>query len=307
MRIVFMGTPGFASVSLERLYKDGHDVVGVFTQPDKPRNRGMKVSFSPVKEVALAHGSKVYQPISIRDGMAANIIRELNCEIIFVVAYGKLLPVEILNLPLYGCINIHASLLPKYRGAAPIQWAILKGETETGVTSIYMAEELDAGDVIFSKRLSIGDDETAGELHERLSIAGAELLCETLDAVSKGKAIRVPQNHSEASFAPPLSKDISPIDWTDTALNIKCKIRGLNPWPVATAQLGGEIFKVFSADISNSSATNKKPGEIVTTGHHGIEIACADATVIIKELQASGGKRMKAGEYLKGHSDLIGN
>ena len=301
MRIIFMGTPGFASESLKRLYSDGHDIAGVFTQPDKPKSRGMKVSFSPVKEVALAHGTQVYQPITLRDGSAANIIRELNCDIIAVVAYGKLLPGEVLELPPMGCINIHASLLPKYRGAAPIQWAIIKGETETGVTSMYMTEELDAGDIIYCKKLPIGDNETAGELHERLSVAGAELLSETIDALSNGAANRVPQNHDYATFAPSLKKDISPIDWTDTAFNIKCKVRGLNPWPVATAELGGTVYKIFSVNISDNTNVKKRPGDIISTGRHGIEVACADAAILIKELQAPGGKRMPAEDFLRGN------
>ena len=301
MRVLFMGTPGFAVRPLERLCDEGYDVIGVFTQPDKPRNRGMKVSFSPVKEVAVARGIEVFQPMSLRDSSVQDTIRRLNCDVIAVVAYGKLLPTEILEIPRLGCINIHASLLPKYRGAAPIQWAVLSGETETGVTSMYMAEELDAGDIIFYKSLLIGDDETSGQLHDRLGELGAELLVETLDAISRGSAVRIPQNQSEATFAPPLSKKYSPIDWTETALNIKCKVRGLNPWPVATAEINGTVYKIFSVDIGNKTENLGNPGEILTTGPQGIEIACADATVIIKELQAPGGKRMTAGEYLRGH------
>ena len=296
-----MGTPVFAAEPLKRLYSDGHDIAAIFTQPDKPRSRGMKVSFSPVKEVALAHGTQVYQPATLRDGTAADIIREVGCDIIVVVAYGKLLPGEVLELPPVGCVNIHASLLPKYRGAAPIQWAIMKGEAETGVTSMHMAQELDTGDIINCKKLLIGYDETAGELHERLSVAGAELLSETIDALYKGTASRVPQNHNDATFAPPLKKDISPIDWTDTAFNIKCKVRGLNPWPVATAELGGTVCKIFSVDIRDNISAKKRPGDIVSTGQHGIEVACADAAVLIKELQAPGGRRMPAEDYLRGN------
>jgi len=198
-----------------------------------------------------------------------------------------------------GAINIHASLLPKFRGAAPIQWAILEGEKETGVTSMFMAEELDTGDMLYTMSTPIGNDETAGELYDRLGFLGAELLGETIAAISRGEAERTPQNHDLATFAPPLTKDMSPIDWSDTAYKIKCKVRGLNPWPTATAELRGILFKVFSVDISKG-VTGKPPGELISAGNHGIEVACADGTVVIKELQAPGGKRMAAADYLRG-------
>ena len=305
MRIVFMGTPVFASLSLERLYHDWGDVVAVITQPDKPRNRGMKVSYSPVKQLAMTHGTQIYQPATLKDSSVVDIIRKLSCDIIVVVAYGRLLPRVILDLPPYGCINIHASLLPKYRGAAPIQWAILSGETETGVTSMYMTDELDAGDVIYRKKIPIGENETSGELHDRMSVAGAELLNETLAGISRGTAARLPQVHAEASYAPPLEKGISPIDWTDSALNIKRKVRALNPWPVATAKFDERVYKIFSVDIVEKKAGVLSPGEIVSAGQHGIEVDCSDAAEIIKELQAPGGKRMAACEYLKGHKELL--
>jgi len=304
MRIVFMGTPSFAAAPLERLYRDGHDIAGVFTQPDKPRHRGMKVSFSPVKELALERGTPVYQPPSLRDGQALEFLRELKSELIVVVAYGKILPREILELPPIGCINVHASLLPKYRGAAPIQWAVLNGERETGVTTMYMAEGLDTGDMLYAKTTPIGENETAGELYDRLSVLGADLLSETVNALSRGDAVRIPQNDAKATLAPPLKKDMSPIDWTDTALNIKCKVRGLNPWPVATAELApGTTYKIFSVDISDKK-TSVNPGEIISSGRDGLEIACADGTVIIKELQAPGSKRMAAADYLRGNPIL---
>jgi methionyl-tRNA formyltransferase len=303
MKIVYMGTPGFAVAPLERLYGDGRDVVGVFTQPDKPRNRGMKLSFSPVKEVAIANGTPVYQPLSLKDSGTVDILRGLKCELIVVVAYGKLLPRQVLELPSLGCVNIHASLLPRYRGAAPIQWAVLNGERETGVTSMYMDEELDAGDILYTKKTAIGDNETAEELYFRLSALGAGLLSETIYAVSRGEAVRVPQNHSEATYAPLLKKDMSPIDWTKTAQVIKCKVRGLIPWPIATTTINGAIVKVFSVEAGNK--TEKSPGEIVNAGQSGIEVACADGTVIIKELQPPGGKRMAAADYLRGHPICI--
>jgi len=300
MRIVFMGTPDFAKASLEKLYNDGHNIVGVFTQPDRPRSRGMKVTFSPVKELALSHGTPVFQPKTLKDGEAAEILRNLDCELIVAVAYGKLLPREILNIPQYGAINIHASLLPKYRGAAPIQWAILNGDKETGVTSMFMAEQLDAGDILLVGKTQIGADETAGELFQRLEILGADILSKTVAAITNGELRRVTQNHSEATYAPPLSKELSPLDWSDTAHNIKCKVRGLNPWPIATTEFKGTNYKVFSVDI-NEKKTGKQPGEIVSAGKYGLEVACADGSVIIKDLQAPGGKRMAAADHIRGN------
>lgn len=295
-----MGTPDFAAFPLERLYRDGYDVAGVFTQPDKPRNRGMKLSQSPVKELAVERGTPVFQPVSLKDEDTANLIRDLGCDLIAVVAYGRLLPDRILRIPPFGCINVHASLLPKYRGAAPIQWAVLNGEKETGVTSMYISEELDSGDIIMAARTEIGENETAGELYERLRIMSADLLSETIQAISNGLAVRIAQDSSEVTYAPMLTKGISPIDWNVTAHKIKCKVRGLNPWPVATTVINGELLKVFSVDISDT-ITGKPVGEIVSTRDGGIEIACSDGTVIIREMQAPGGKRMMAAEYIRGH------
>ena len=301
MRIVFMGTPGFAVASLERLYADGHEIVGVFTNPDKPRNRGMRLGFSSVKETAMEHGIQVHQPDSLTGGAATETIRDLKCDIVAVVAYGKLLPRDILDLPPMGCINIHASLLPKYRGAAPIQWAIINGETETGVTSMLISEKLDAGDVFLSKKTPIGAGETAGELSNRLSLMGAELLNETIAAISSGKALRTPQDHGAASYAPALKKEDSFIDWSDTALNIERKVRGLNPKPGARAEFGGADYKIFSVEIGDPKPASMEPGEVYHGVQRGLGVACADAIVTITELQAPGGKRMAASEFLKGN------
>jgi len=300
VRIVFMGTPEFAAQSLARLYADGYDIAGVFTQADKPKNRGMKLSVSPVKELALANNTAVYQPITLKDGIAANIIRELKCDLLVVVAYGKMLPKEILDIPRLGSINIHGSILPKYRGAAPIQHAVINGEPVTGVTSQYICEEMDAGDIILIKETDIGEDETSADLFERLSVFGAELLSETVDAISKGTAKRTAQNTAEVTYAPMLTKPLSPIDWTKNAKAIRNLVRGLIPWPVATMEIGGNILKVFSVEISESP-TGKAPGSIVSSGQSGIEIACADGSVTVKQVQASGGKRMSAADYLRGN------
>ncbi len=300
MRIVFMGTPDFAQKSLERLYDDGYEICGVFTQPDKPKNRGMKMVMSPVKELALSHGTPVYQPATLKDGEALNSLKALKADMIAVVAYGKLLPKEILELPALGCINIHGSILPKYRGSAPVQWAVLNGDAETGVTSMYMAEAMDAGDIIKIKKTAVGEDETAGELYERLGFLGAALLSETIAAIRDGEVESVQQKDDEVTYAPPLSKDLSPIDWNKTAREICNQIRGLNPWPVATSVLGDVKFKIFKAEPT-VNMTGTEPGTIIRADKEALELACADGTVLIHELQAPGGKRMRAVDYLRGH------
>jgi len=299
MRIVFMGTPEFAAKSLERLYIDGHDIAGVFTQTDKPRNRGMKLCFSPVKELALAHNTPVFQPVTLKDGVAAGIMRELECDLMALVAYGKILTKEIIDLPPYGSINIHGSILPKYRGASPIQHAILNGDTETGVTSQYIAEEMDAGDIILVKKTAIGEDETSEDLFKRLCVLGAELLSETVKAIEKGTAPRKSQNPNEVTYAPKLTREMSPIDWTKNAFEIKNKVRGLSPWPAATMELDGKILKVFSVDITDKK-TNEAPGNVISTGKEGIELACADGSVFVREVQAPSGKKIPAADYLRG-------
>ena len=234
MRILFMGTPDFAVASLKRLVEDGHDICGVFTQPDKPKNRGHKLAFSPVKEYALSQDLAVYQPLKMRDGEAMSIVEELAPELIVVAAYGKILPEDILNYPKYGSINVHSSLLPKYRGAAPINWAILDGEAETGVSIMYMAKELDAGDVILQKATAIGEDEDALALTTRLAELGAEALAEAVEGLKNGTASRTPQDGSKQTYASMLSKEMSPIDWSRPARAIDCQVRGLIPWPCAS-------------------------------------------------------------------------
>lgn len=298
LRVLFMGTPDFAEQSLKALYDNDFNVIGVFTQPDKPKNRGMKLTMSPVKELALSKGTPVYQPTTLRNGEALDIIKKLKPDIIAVVAYGKILPTEILEYPKLGCINIHGSLLPKYRGSAPIQWTVLNGDKVAGVTAMYMAEGMDTGDMIEKCTVDVLPDETAGELFDRLAVVGGELLCKTLISVSEGTAIRTAQNDDEATYAPPLKKDMCPIDWNGTCDEILNKIRGLNPWPVATAEIQGISFKVFKAVKAEKSG---ECGEILSADKNGITIACADGSVCIKELQAAGGKRMNAADYLRGH------
>jgi len=299
-----MGTPEFARKPLERLYEDGHDIAGVFTQADKPKNRGMKTSAGPVKELALSHGTPVFQPATLKDGEALRILTELRCDMITVVAYGKMLPKEILELPPFGCINIHGSLLPKYRGAAPIQHAIINGETETGVTSQYMAEEMDAGDILYTKKTSISETDTSADLFGRLSLLGAELLSETVFAVSSGEAVRIPQDRSEATYAPLLTREMSPVDWSDTPFNIRRKVNGLNPWPAASAVFDDVNIKIYAVDI-REGATGHKNGDIISAGQHGLEIACSGGSVIIKEMQAPNGKRMSVAEYIRGRPSWL--
>ena len=305
MRILFMGTPEFAVASLKRLVEDGHDVCGVFTQPDKPKNRGMKMMFSPVKEYALSQNLTVYQPLKTRDGEALGIVEQLQPELIVVAAYGRILPEEILNAPQYGSINVHSSLLPQYRGAAPINWAILDGLDATGVTIMYMAKELDAGDIIHTVETAIDIDETAQELTMRLAELGAQALSETVDMLAAGTAVRTPQDHSKHTYAPMLSKALSPIDWTKSARRIHDQVRGLIPWPCASTVVGGKNVKVFKTTFGAETAA--APGTVVSAGKQGIEIACGDGkTLYITQLQAEGGKRMAAADYLRGHSVQVG-
>ena len=302
MRILFMGTPDFAVASLKRLVEDGHELCGVFTQPDKPKNRGHKLTPSPVKEYALSQGLEVYQPLKMRDGEAFSIVEKLAPELIVVAAYGKILPEDILNFPQYGSINVHSSLLPKYRGAAPINWAILDGEEETGVSIMYMAKELDAGDVILQKTTPIDPREDALTLTMRLAELGAEALSETVEALKNGAAVRTPQDHSNMTYASMLTKDMSPVDWTRSAHAISCQIRGLIPWPCATTDvISGEPMKLYAADETGADSS-AQPGTIVAAGKAGIDIACGDGKVLrLTEIQAQGGKRMTAAAYLLGH------
>lgn len=301
MRIVFMGTPDFASASLKKLIDERFNVVGVFTQPNKPKGRGMELCASPVKELALENGLPVFQPVKMRDGTALAQIKALEPDILVVVAYGRILPDDILAVPKYGAINVHGSLLPKYRGAAPIQWAVLNGDKITGVTTMYLASEMDTGDIIYTAETEIGEYETSGELFDRLKDMGAELLVKTLRDIDAGTAPRAPQDHSKASYVTMLDKSICPIDWNKTPREVLKHIYGLQPWPVATMELEGKTVRVFAAKYTDGK-TEKVPGAVVSTDKGGLEIACADGeTLLITEIQAPGKKRMGAEDYLRGH------
>lgn len=307
MKILYMGTPAFAVPSLEALIADGHQICGVFCQPDKPVGRHQnRLQPPPVKEVAQANGLGVLLGVLVRVGAALEIIRPLDPELIVVAAYGRLLPDEILDYPAKGCINVHSSLLPKYRGAAPINWAILNGERETGVTIMYMASELDAGDVITRRATPIGPNETAEELFARLAVLGAELLTDVLQSMEEGTVSRTPQNDAAATYAPMLSRELSPMQFTLTAARLHDQVRGLVPWPVATAEIGGVRCKVFSTVIIDT-VTDQAPGTVLMAGKEGLWVACGGGTVLeLKELQPDGGKRMAAADYLRGHNLEVG-
>ena len=300
MRIVFMGTPDFAACSLKKLIDEHFEIVGVFTQPDKPRTRGMKLQPSAVKTVALEEGLPVYQPESMRDAASLELLKSLKPDVLAVVAYGKLLPDDMLALPRYGAINVHGSLLPQYRGAAPIQWAVLNGDAETGVSTMYLSHDMDAGDIIYTESTPIGEQETSGELFDRLADMGAALLVKTLRAVEQGTAPRTPQDHSAATYTKQLTKDMSPIDWNRSAFAIIKHVCGLSPWPVATATLQDVTFKIFRVEAD--APCSAVPGTILSADKRGIRVSCGQGeSVMITELQAPGKKRMRAADYLLGH------
>lgn len=300
MRVVFMGTPDFAASSLQRLLDDGFNVVGVFTQPDKPRGRGMELSFSPVKEIALAHDIPVFQPEKMRDGTALEAVKSLAPDILAVVAYGRILPPDILSVPRFGAVNVHGSLLPRYRGAAPIQWAVLNGDRTSGVTTMYLANEMDTGDIIYREETQIGEFESSGELYDRLKVMGAALLSRTLHDIENGCAPRIPQDHTQASYVKMLDKSMCPLDFSKDSRAVVKQIYGLQPWPVATMQIGKDCFRVFAAAYGRENVDSVS-GTILSTTQQGIEIACGDGrSILITELQAPGKKRMLAADFLRG-------
>ncbi len=298
-----MGTPDFAVPSLAALLEAGHEVCGVFCQPDKPVGRHQnKLQSPPVKQFALSKDIPVFQPVKLRDGTALAQLKELAPELIVVAAYGRILPDDILALPPKGCINVHSSLLPKYRGAAPINWAVINGDAETGVTIMHMATELDAGDIIDQVSTPIDPDETVEAVHDRLAALGGELLVKVVGEIAAGTAKRTPQDHEKATLAPMLSRALSPIDWTRPAKAIHDQVRGLVPWPATSTDiLGGGVVKVYAV-TETGETTGKAPGTILAAGNPGIDVACGDGKVIrITELQAPGSRRMAAADYLRGH------
>ncbi len=295
MKIVFMGTPDFAVPCLQALLDHPYEVVGVFTQPDKPKGRGYQLTPPPVKELAVSKGIPVSQPTTLRDGTALEQLKIWKPDLIVVVAYGKFLPKEILELPRLGCINVHASLLPKYRGAGPIQWAILNGETVTGVTTMYMAEGMDTGDMLERASLEIGPDETADELHDRLSALGAKLLLSTVDKAEKGTLQPEKQDDSLASYAPMLTKDLSHIDFSQPAQKIHNQIRGLSSWPAAYTSYQGKRLKVYKSCMRDGSG---EPGLLMDPKR--MIVACGEGAIELVEVQYEGSRKMSGEEFLRG-------
>lgn len=302
MNIVFMGTPDFAVPSLDALIKSGENVKAAFTQPDKPKGRGYRLAPPPVKELALQNNIPVYQPVSLKNGgeaeAAVKALRELSPDLIVVVAYGKILPKEILDIPRY-CINVHASLLPKYRGAGPIQWSVLNGERETGVTTMLMAEGVDTGDMLLSRSTPIGENETASELHDRLSELGAEVLLETVAAARNNSLVPKPQDDSLSTHAPMLTKDMCPIDFSKPAREVHNHIRGLSAFPCAVTELGGKRLKVYRSELVSGGFGGSPCGSVVN--EKDLTVLCGDGNCIrLLEIQAEGGKRMNTADYLRG-------
>ena len=302
MRIVFMGTPDFAVPSLQALIDAGHDVCAVYTQPDKPQGRKQILTAPPVKTLALEYDIPVFQPNTLKNEDEQARLRELAPEVIIVVAYGKLLPKAVLDIPPHGCINVHGSLLPRWRGAAPIQWAVIAGDEMAGVTTMQMAEGLDTGDMLLTYETKVGEKETAGELFDRLAQSGAELLTQTL--VKLDEITPRPQDDAQSCYAHMLDKQMAVIDWSKSAHEIDCLIRGLNPWPIALTTLSGERLKVFAAE---KAAGNGEPGTVLEADpKKGLTVACGEGALKLTEIQLVGGKRMKATDFLRGHAIEVG-
>ena len=302
MRIVFMGTPDFAVPSLQALIDAGHDVCAVYTQPDKPQGRKQILTAPPVKTLALEHDIPVFQPNTLKNEDEQARLREIAPEVIIVVAYGKLLPKAVLDIPPHGCINVHGSLLPRWRGAAPIQWAVIAGDEMAGVTTMQMAEGLDTGDMLLTYETKVGEKETAGELFDRLAQSGAELLIQTL--VKLDEITPRPQDDAQSCYAHMLDKQMAVIDWSKSAHEIDCLIRGLNPWPIALTTLSGERLKVFAAE---KAAGNGEPGTVLEADpKKGLTVACGEGALGLTEIQLVGGKRMKAMDFLRGHAIEVG-
>lgn len=303
MKIIFMGTPDFAVPCLEKLIHSKHEIVAVFTQPDKKKGRGYTLTAPPVKELALNHGIQVFQPESLKNQEILSLISSLKPDLIVVVAYGKILPKNILDLPPLGCINVHGSLLPKYRGAAPIQWSVINGEKITGVTTMYMDEGLDTGDIILKSETKIGENETSGELFDRLSVMGAELLSKTLNEIEAGNLVREKQNDEMATYAPMLNKSLSKINWSDSAEKIHNLVRGLNPWPVAMTDIDNKNVKIYRTKVAESLCG--KPGEVKSI--EPFIVACGNNSAIeILELQLESKKRMNSSDFFRGYKLNIG-
>lgn len=300
MRIVFMGTPDFAVPTLEALVRGGHQLAAVVTQPDKPKGRGKSVLMPPVKEKALELGIPVYQPVKVRDPEFLEVLKELAPDVIVVVAFGQLLPKSVLELPKFGCVNVHASLLPKYRGAAPIQWAVIDGEKVSGVTTMLMDEGLDTGDMLETREIPLDEKETGGSLFEKLGSLGGELILSTLEKLENGTIKRTPQGEATTGYAKMLKKSMGEIDWTMDAVRIERLIRGLNPWPSAYTSLNGKTLKIWAADVKDGAVTGN-PGR-ASVGKDTLLVECGSGFLAVSELQLEGKKRMDTAAFLRGFS-----
>ncbi|MCT4544235.1 MAG: methionyl-tRNA formyltransferase [Vallitalea sp.] len=305
MKVVFMGTPDFSVPTLQELIDSEHEVVAVVTKPDKPKGRGNKVLFTPVKEVAINNNINVYQPQKLSEEDFVANMEEINPDVIVVIAFGKILPKRILDLPKYGCINVHASLLPKYRGAGPIQWSLINGESETGITTMFMDVGLDTGDMLLKETVKIEDTDTGGSLHDKLSVVGAKLLIKTLKEVQNNNIVREKQDSEKSTYAPMLEKSMGNIDWDKEAREIELLVRGLNPWPSAYTYLQNKILKIWSATVIEDKYKGNS-GEIVDILKDGFVIKCKNNSLLLKEVQLQGKKRMTADAFLRGHNLEIG-
>lgn len=305
MKIVFMGTPEFAVPCLQKIIDEGHEVLAVVTQPDKPKGRGKKLAMPPVKALALKYEIDVYQPVKAREESFVEKLKEINPELIVVVAFGQILPKSILDIPKFGCVNVHASLLPKYRGAAPLNWVIINGEEKTGVTTMYMDVGLDTGDMILKSEIPLDDEITAGELHDKMMVQGAEVLKDTIDLISKGEAPREKQNDEETCYSPIMDKSLGNIDWSKSATDIHNLIRGVNPWPSAYTTYDKQTMKIWKTKVLDK-LSEKTPGTILSVDKNGIEVSTGDKVLQISEIQMSGKKRMIVSEYIKGNDISTG-
>ena len=303
MKIIFMGTPDFAAASLEALIASRHEIQAVVTQPDKPKGRKGELTPSPVKVIAKREGIKVYQPLKVRDEEFVKTLRAYNPDVMVVVAFGQIIPLSILKMPKYGCVNIHGSLLPKYRGAAPIQWAVLDGEKETGITTILMDEGIDTGDILLKKTIKIDADETSGSLFDKLMALGAKAILETLDELEKGSLTPTKQGESPTAYAKMLTKAMGLIDFTKSAKELDCFVRGMDPWPSAYTLLAGKTLKLWKVRVVEGSG---KAGSVIEIGKESFTIACGEGAIEVLEVQLEGKKRMSAGDFLKGSSLNIG-
>ncbi len=302
MKIIFMGTPDFAVPCLDMLVKEGHEVCLVVTQPDKPKGRGKKMLFPPVKEKAIEYGIEVFQPVKVKEEEAVEKLRSYNADIIVVVAFGQILPESILNMPKYGCVNVHGSLLPKYRGAAPIQWSVINGDTKTGVTTMYMEKGLDTGDMLLKAEFDITSEDTYGTVHDKMCVMGADVLKETLVKIENGTIVREKQDDALSNYAPMISKETGHIDWNKTSFEIINLIRGLDPVPAAWTVYNGEVLKIWKAVKFECDNSTAKCGEIADITKKGFVVKTGDSFVLVTEIQARGGKRMATDAYMRGHA-----